>query len=374
MNKLLSIIIPSYNMEGYIAQCLESLIITDSEHLQKLDIIVVNDGSKDETSRIAHKIGARYSFGNAPEAEKFICSNGTPATITDYAVIRVIDKENHHYGSCINAALPKAKGTFVKVLDADDSFDTKSLLSFIQMLSKIEKSDIDLIISDFEIVDENGNVTERRSYDLPVSDFFDLDAVSHLPNDFTMHAVTYRTERIQTTGYKQTEGCIYTDSEWMFAPMLAVRKCLYSPQILYRYLVGRNGQSVSAVTAVKNSEIQLRIMNNLMNKYLEVKAICSDAQKQYLQMELSRIYFCTIGGYFHNADLSLLKKEFEPADNKILNICPQARAEGGRKYVLFSTTSHPFHYVTAWQKSRYFRWRYPLFVRWYNCVRAFLKR
>ena len=94
--KILSIIVPSYNMEAYLPKCLRGLVIDDKELLGKLDVIVVNDGSKDRTSEIAHSFETKYP-----------------------GVFRVIDKTNGHYGSCINAALPVAEGEYVKILDAD---------------------------------------------------------------------------------------------------------------------------------------------------------------------------------------------------------------------------------------------------------------
>ena len=87
MDKTLTIIVPSYNMEAYLPKCLGCLVIDDKELLQKLDIIVVNDGSKDRTSEIAHEFESRFP-----------------------GVFRVIDKTNGHYGSCINAALPHVSG------------------------------------------------------------------------------------------------------------------------------------------------------------------------------------------------------------------------------------------------------------------------
>lgn len=68
--KVLSIIIPMYNMENYIGKCLQSLLDIPTECLESIDIIVVNDGSKDQSLRIATSYQKKY-----PE------------------VIRVIDKE-----------------------------------------------------------------------------------------------------------------------------------------------------------------------------------------------------------------------------------------------------------------------------------------
>lgn len=104
MEKQISIIIPTYNMEKYIGQCLDSLLIPEFD---EVEILVVNDGYKDRSSEIAHSYANRY-----PDS------------------IRVIDKSNGNYGSCINAALPVATGRYVKILDADDSFDTAEISKF----------------------------------------------------------------------------------------------------------------------------------------------------------------------------------------------------------------------------------------------------
>ena len=90
MNKILTIIIPTYNMEKYLRRCLDSLII-DEEGMKQLEVLVINDGSKDSSSQIAHEYQDKY-----------------PDTF------RVIDKENGNYGSCINRGLKEATGKYVK--------------------------------------------------------------------------------------------------------------------------------------------------------------------------------------------------------------------------------------------------------------------
>ena len=95
--KLLTVIVPSYNMEKYLLKCLGSLIVAP-ELMERIEVIVVNDGSTDRTSEIAHSFEVKFP-----------------------GVFRVIDKENGHYGSCVNAGLKMASGVFAKILDADDS-------------------------------------------------------------------------------------------------------------------------------------------------------------------------------------------------------------------------------------------------------------
>ena len=97
--KTLTIIVPSCNMEKYLAKCCESMVVAP-ELMEHLEVIVVNDGSTDGTSEVAHSFERQY-----------------PGTF------RVIDKPNGHYGSCVNSGLAEAKGEFVKLLDADDTYD-----------------------------------------------------------------------------------------------------------------------------------------------------------------------------------------------------------------------------------------------------------
>ena len=134
-------------MENYLHKCLDSLIVSD-DNMNRLEVLVINDGSKDSSSQIAHEYESKY-----------------PQTF------RVVDKENGNYGSCINRGLKEAKGKYVKVLDADDYFDN---VVFNQFLSFLSETDADLIINDYSVVDGNGNNTDNYSFPLPMENVFSL--------------------------------------------------------------------------------------------------------------------------------------------------------------------------------------------------------
>ena len=106
MVKLLSVIIPTYNMELYLRRCLDSLLVS-GENMALLEVLIINDGSMDASSAIAHTYESDY-----------------PQTF------RVIDKANGNYGSCINRGLKEARGQFVRILDADDYYQTGNLDQF----------------------------------------------------------------------------------------------------------------------------------------------------------------------------------------------------------------------------------------------------
>lgn len=223
MKKLLSIIVPTYNMEAYLDKCLSSLIVgeADDELMQCLEVLVVNDGSTDRSSEIAHGYEERY-----------------PDTF------KVIDKENGNYGSCINAALPVAAGKYIKVLDADDWFDRDV---FSLYLNEIKDLDVDVVLTEVRKVHTSGEVFLLNK-DMLSEECKVLPWQAIIPFSKTFmfaHHFTYRKQLLLDIDYHQTEGYSYTDNEWVAYPLAGAETVYYCPVILYNYLVGREGQSVS---------------------------------------------------------------------------------------------------------------------------------
>ena len=185
MDKTISIIIPTYNMEAYLAKCLSSLVM--DKGMERVEAIVVNDGSKDGSLAIAKDFAGKY-----------------PSTF------RIIDKPNGNYGSCINAALKVATGKYVKVLDADDSFDNDSFREFVDVL---DRTDVDLVLNDKMNVGPDGETLSALKYtQKDVFDFF-KESDGRLFISIMMHNVTYRRSIFNRIDYNQSEGIFYTDNE-----------------------------------------------------------------------------------------------------------------------------------------------------------------
>lgn len=242
MDKILSLIIPSYNMEDYLRYCLDSLLVSDSV-AGLLEVLVVNDGSKDRTSEIAHAYEAEHP-----------------------GIFKVIDKKNGNYGSCVNIGLTMASGKYVKVLDADDSFDTSSFEEFLVFL---QNNDADLVLSDFAVVDPERNVRKIIRYDLGDGSRFDMDSVctGHVFKSMQMHAVTYRRENLMALHYRQSEGISYTDQQWIFIPMVAVRTVVCFDKYVYKYLIGRTGQTVNPAVKVKSIAQTIKCSLDMARSY-----------------------------------------------------------------------------------------------------------
>lgn len=241
MEKVLSIIIPTYNMENYLNRCLDSLIV---DNMDLLEVLVINDGSKDRSSEIAHTYSQRY-----------------PGTF------KVIDKENGNYGSCINRGLKEATGKYVKILDADDSFNTENFRDY---LNKIKDLDVDLILTDFITIDENEKVINTSNYNIPkssIQDFYHEFQNERIGFQINMHAVTYKRQNLIDIKYKQTEGISYTDMEWVYTPMTTVNKGIYYDMPIYKYLIGRPGQTMDANIRKKQISQLMKMAGSLAERF-----------------------------------------------------------------------------------------------------------
>ena len=131
--KVLSIVIPAYNAEKYLSRCLDSFI--NIKNLNDLEVLIVNDGSKDNTENIAKEYCEKY-----PDS------------------IRLINKENGNVGSVYNESIKHCTAKYYKELDADDWVDSDGLEKLIDYL---KNSDVDIVLNDYDIVDEHGNVTHN---------------------------------------------------------------------------------------------------------------------------------------------------------------------------------------------------------------------
>lgn len=229
MEKILTIVIPTYNMQDYLRRCLDSLIVPE-EQMQRLEVLVVNDGSKDNSSAIAHEYQNKY-----------------PDTF------RVIDKENGNYGSCVNRGMKEATGLYFRILDADDWVDTEGLITFINRICSDTFPDV--FVTNYTVVDCIHSLCKTSklkglSYDkLYLLDDTDLS----LCNDIVlMHTLTYKTSILKDNCISLQEGISYTDTEYVYFPLKFAKSIMFLDIILYQYFLGREGQSVSSAVSSKS--------------------------------------------------------------------------------------------------------------------------
>lgn len=321
MNKLLTIIIPTYNMQDYLPRCLDSLLLPDKQ-MEQLEVLVVNDGSKDNSSAMAHEYEIRF-----------------PDTF------RVINKENGNYGSCVNRGLNEATGRFIKVLDADDWFDTNEFSHYIDNLEKI---DADMVLTDYQIVDEKGNMTKKMVFDIEPNIQFAFQEYTEPGVYFAMHSITYRTEMLRQIGYCQTEGISYTDTEWVYYPQHGVKKCIYFPYNVYCYVVGREGQTMDPKVLLKSAPHYDKLLRAMVafgnNLSADDKQLFTyqrlEAQIAHLSMGMYRI--CLVLQDADTYDKALIKS----FDDFMRIERPQVYKQAGN---LTIKKFLPVHYVRYWR-------------------------
>lgn len=273
MEKLLSLVVPTYNMEKYIARCLDT--VTDDSIPATLEVIVVNDGSTDN------------SLGIIREYEK-----KRPDIIT------VIDKANGHYGSCINAALAIAKGKYLRMLDADDWMDTQALA---ELLKRLETCDTDLFVTlrtEYR-VKKNGEV-DIKKFPFDTVEYnkvykmqdFEIEAYAK-GREFNMHSMAYRTEILREVGLKHIEGICYTDIQYCFLPIDRIKDFIVFDLYLYYYFIGRGDQSTSARSLIRNYSHVLKVISfvlDYMDKSYARNSVITVSNQRYFLSEIYNMF------------------------------------------------------------------------------------
>ena len=261
--KVLSISVAAYNSEDYLRRCLDSLVNTSI--LDELDIIIVNDGSKDATLDIAREYENRF-----PES------------------VRVIDKENGGHGSTINSSLAVAKGKYYKIVDSDDWVEEKGLEELVDVL---RDNLADLVLNPYYIVDhDTGRKTLQsmsQNNGQQSGKIYKLDEVTD-DLELVMHEITYRTEVLRNSHRSIDEKCFYVDQEYILYPLAYVKTIYYHSSIVYDYLLGSEEQSCSLKNKLKRMDQHIRVCNSVLDCYLENKY--DKAQEKLMLDSISRLY------------------------------------------------------------------------------------
>lgn len=274
-------------MENYIRHTLDSLVVN---RLDILEVLVVNDGSKDASSKIAHEYETKY-----------------PNTF------RVIDKENGNYGSCVNRGIKEATGKYVRVLDSDDSFDTENLEKYLEIISKL---DVDVVFSDYKSVDDKGDDIKEFPRSLPKG--LVLDIAECIPNFceaiLSMPEFAYRRSLLLGMNYRQTEGISFTDQEWNLKPLCHVKTVWNTGLMIYKYLVGREGQSTDPKVKIRTLNQRLKVAFSLLDTYKENS---STIYEPYLYTHIAQYLRFLYNTYLTQTPTSELNPEFEALDKYV---------------------------------------------------------
>ena len=254
--KTVSFLVPCYNSEAYMRTCIDSLL----GNPEQVEIIIVNDGSSDQTGIIANEYQEKY-----------------PDTVT------VIHKENGGHGSGIMAGVKIAKGYFFKVVDSDDWLDKETLPHYIDTLNTLkQRGDVQLVVNDY--VYEYNGVNKQDS--IIYSNVFHSNKVqtfedsrSFAVNQYlTIHSCTYQTDVLRECNLDLPSHTFYEDNLYIYKPLPFVKNLYYMNAVLYHYYIGRPGQSMEEDNIKKRCDHQILVSKLIFSAY-DIKQISKERPK-----------------------------------------------------------------------------------------------
>lgn len=218
MEKLLTVSVAAYNVEDYIKEVLEPF--TQMEVSEYVEVLVIDDGGTDKTYEIARKFEEQF-----------------PGTF------KVIHKENGGWGSTVNLGIKLATGKYFKLLDGDDFFERKALVSYIEKLKHVNA---DLIYTPYVKFDDNSGKVEEMTClkEINANEILNIESfVGKI--DIEMHCCTFNTDLLKKSNIRVSEKCYYTDIEYVLKAIINVQTVQFFDDRVYYYRISREGQSVS---------------------------------------------------------------------------------------------------------------------------------
>lgn len=236
--KLITFTVPCYNSAAYMDHCIQTLLPAGED----AEIILVDDGSTDDTGAIADRYAEQYP-----------------------GIVRVIHQENGGHGEGVNQGMINATGLYFKVVDSDDWLDGEALEKLMALLRRSAQMErpIDLILANYvyEHVEDDTQRVVRYNNVLPLNKVFTWDEVGHFTTTqfITMHAAIYRTDVLRRCKLSLPKHTFYVDNVFVYQPMPSVRSLYYLDADLYRYFIGRADQSVTEENMMRRIDQQIRV-------------------------------------------------------------------------------------------------------------------
>lgn len=327
--KLLSIAIPCYNSEGYMRNCIESLLPGGED----VEIIIVDDGStKDRTPEIADEYAAKYP-----------------------TIVKAVHQENGGHGEAVNTGLKNSTGLYFKVVDSDDWVDPESYRKVLDKLHELVRDGnaVDMMLCNY-VYEKQGakhKKVVRYTSALPQDQVFTWNDVKHFHKGqyILMHSVIYRAQMLKDCGLELPKHTFYVDNIFVYYPLPYVKTMYYMDVDLYRYFIGRSDQSVNEQVMIGRVDQQTKVNKIMIDQY-DMKAIQNPKLRKYMisyleiMMTVSSIMLIRSGTqeslakkkdlwqYLKNKDAGLYYRLYFGIFGRAMNL----PGKGGRKVSVFA--------------------------------------
>lgn len=260
----ISVVIPVYNVEKYIKECIESVI---NQTFKDIEIIVVDDGSKDSSMKIVEK----YLYDKR---------------------IKIIKQKNGGAASARNTGMKEAKGKYIYFIDSDD-FIENNVLEELYKNSELETMDI--VFTSFSYYKNKLKKTKKSKFKFPFKNYINK-GYYYLYNgeEINVWNRLYKKEFLLKYNFKFIEGIIHEDQDFGFKTTLLADKVKYTENYGYKYRIEREGSVMSSSTREKNVKA-VRELKKEINKFFQ-KTELNEFQK-------IRVYFKLLGLEFWEKSL-----------------------------------------------------------------------
>ena len=260
--KLLTFAVPCYNSEAYMEKCIRSLLTGGED----VEIIIVDEGSRDGTAAIADRFAAEYP-----------------------TIIKAVHQENGGHGEAVNAGLRNATGLYFKVVDSDDWVNQEAYEKVLSTLKRLlhEQQVIDMMICNY-VYEKQGALRKkvmRYKTAFPREEVFGWNNVKflHKGQYILMHSVIYRTKMLYDCGLELPKHTFYVDNIFVFDPLPYVKQMYYLDVNFYRYFIGREDQSVNEQVMIGRIDQQIRVTKILIDKMVSYMSRPMNAKlKKYM--------------------------------------------------------------------------------------------
>ena len=222
-------------------KCIDSLLIGKED----VEIIIIDDGSKDKTGKIADRYQKKYP-----------------------TIVKAIHQENGGHGAGINTGLKHATGKYFKVVDSDDWLDEKA---YKKLLKEIKHIDTDLVVCNYVYTYTDGRKEQTISFanvyeEGKVLTWNDIHRfnLTHIPSP---HSIMSKKSVLEKSNIDLPKHVFYEDNLFIYLPLVNTNTIYYLNLDLYRYYIGRADQSVQETQLIKRSSHQVLVSEKVCTAY-----------------------------------------------------------------------------------------------------------
>ncbi|MDR0483990.1 MAG: glycosyltransferase [Alphaproteobacteria bacterium] len=351
---LLSVIVPVYNVEQYLYQCLESIV---NQEYKNLEIIVVNDASKDNSLEIIQEFAKK-----------------------DPRIIVINCEKNGGYGKAVNLGIEKASGEWIGIVESDD-FVSKSMYQ--KLMDKVPLTTAPIIRSDYYYYYDKSNKTKEKYIKCNIFKNFGIN--NNLSNDLNIRdnlhlfyiqpsiwSAIYKKEFLLKNNIQiiETKGASYQDVTFFAETLFEAENIYIVNESLYYY----RQTNMSSSSNSKEKVFIIFETCNFLEKKLKEKNWKKFTDYDYKQT----LYFSFINHYYSNfyrisykykkGYLEVWKQQLEHMINNGLDltlIFPQRKKE--LEMILYKNPTYTLHYL-LWSEILN-----PLKKYWYKLKETLLK-